>query len=260
MNPLLQRMPVLCIGHGSPMNALAHNAFSQSLTNAGVTIVPKPHAICVISAYWLSHGVWVNTTRLPKTIYDFGGFPDELYQITYPAPGAPAYARRVLELLPGSSEDTERGLDHGAWTVLRHLFPGADIPVFQISIDYRKPMQFHFDLAKYLAPLRNEGVLIIGSGNIVHNLQLVNFDDNTSTYSWAIEFDAWVKEKLDTRDFSSLINYEQQGKTAMLSIPTVDHYVPLLYCLALADADEPISYIYEGFELGSMSMRCIRIG
>jgi len=258
--PSLQHMPVLFIGHGSPMNALANNAFTQNLTRIGAGIFPKPHAICVLSAHWLSRGVAVNTTPQPETIYDFGGFPDELYRITYPAPGAPAYAQRALELLPGSSEDTTRGLDHGAWTVLHHMFPDADIPVFQISIDYRKPMQFHFDLAQRLTTLRREGVLIIGSGNIVHNLQMVNFSANAPTYPWAIDFDTWVKEKIDARDFSALINYEQRGETAQLSIPTPDHYIPLLYCLGLADAAEPIAYSYEGYELGSMSMRCIRIG
>jgi 4,5-DOPA dioxygenase extradiol len=257
---LPERMPLLFIGHGSPMNAVANNAFTRSLTHTGTAMLPKPRAICVISAHWLSHGVWVNTTQQPETIYDFNGFPDELYQITYPAPGAPEYARRVLELLPESSEDNERGLDHGAWTVLKHLFPDADIPVFQISIDYRKPMQFHYDIAKRLAPLRDEGVLFVGSGNIVHNLQLVNFNNNDETYPWAIEFDTWVKEKIDTRDFTSLINYEQHGKTALLSVPTVDHYVPLLYCLSLAQEDEQIAYCYEGFELGSLSMRCLQIG
>jgi len=258
--PSLQHMPVLFIGHGSPMNALANNAFTQSLARIGAGIFPKPRAICVISAHWLSRGVAVNTTPQPETIYDFGGFPDELYRITYPAPGAPAYAQRALELLPGSSGDTTRGLDHGAWTVLHHMFPDADIPVFQISIDYRKPMQFHFDLARRLTALRREGVLIIGSGNIVHNLQMVNFSADAPTYPWTIDFDAWVKEKIDARDFSALINYEQHGETALLSIPTPDHYIPLLYCLGLADAADPITYSYEGYELGSMSMRCIRIG
>jgi 4,5-DOPA dioxygenase extradiol len=254
------RMPVFFIGHGSPMNALANNKFTQSLNALGLSLVEKPAAILVVSAHWLTEGTFVGVTEKPDTIYDFYGFPDELYRIKYPAPGSPEFAGKVKDLIPDVNEDDEWGLDHGAWAILKHLFPNAEIPVFQLSIDFYKPMQFHFSLAKKLAVLREKGVLVIGSGNIVHNLALVRMQDGSKAYDWAVDFDEWVKDRIKKRDLESLINYEQQGQSAKLSVPTVDHYVPLLYSLALADEDDKIEFTYEEIVYSSLSMRCLRIG
>jgi 4,5-DOPA dioxygenase extradiol len=252
-------MPVFFIGHGIPTNAILTNPFTQSLAALGKTITEKPRAILVVSAHWLTKGSFVSTSSRPDTIYDFYGFPEELYHVKYPVPGAPEYAREVSRLIPNIREDNERGLDHGAWTILKHLFPKADIPVFQLSIDYYEPMQFHFDLAQRLKTLRQQGVLIIGSGNIVHNLQLVFSRKDYTPFDWAIEFDEWVKEKIIKRDFESLIHYERYGEPATLSIPTIDHYVPLLYSLALVEPDEAIAFTYEEV-FSSLSMRCLKIG
>lgn len=255
---LNKKMPVFFIGHGSPMNAIENNEFTKSLKKMGSKIVVKPKAIMVISAHWLTYGTYVSTTSKPETIYDFGGFPDALYKLKYPAPGSPEFANEVMKLLPEVKADNKWGLDHGAWTVLLHLFPKADIPVFQLSIDYKKPMQYHFDLAKKLAKLREMGVLIFGSGNIVHNLQYAFAKSDMLSYDWAIEFDAWIKNKIKIRDFDSIIHYEKSGKSAELSVPTVDHYVPLIYCLALAESDDKIEFTYEEV-MSSLSMRCLKI-
>jgi 4,5-DOPA dioxygenase extradiol len=252
-------MPVLFIGHGSPMNALADNAFSKSLSATGAAL-PKPKAILVVSAHWLSKGSFVSSTAAPETIYDFYGFPHELYKIVYPAPGSPEYAAKTKILWPELTLDNEWGLDHGAWAVLKHLFPRADIPVFQLSIDYHKPMHYHFDNAKKLTALRNDGVLIIGSGNIVHNLRLVSFDEFAEPYDWAVQFDEWTKSQIMNREYTNLLHYEQAGESAGLSVPTVDHYVPLLYSLAVTEPSEEVAFFYEGIELSSMSMRCLKIG
>lgn len=253
------KMPVFFIGHGNPMNAVWDNPFTRSLSTLGASIVEKPNAILVVSAHWLTRGSFVSVTPKPETIYDFGGFPDELYKVVYPAPGAPDYAREVRELVPEVNENAEWGLDHGAWTVLKHLFPAADIPVFQLSIDYYRPMSYHFDLAARLKALRHKGVLIIGSGNIVHNLRMWAAQRDDRPYDWAIEFDEKVKNAIDARDFQRLVNYEKEGQSALLSIPTVDHYVPMLYSLALADDNEEIAYTYEEVT-SAISMRCFRIG
>lgn len=254
-----ENMPVFFIGHGSPANAIEDNPFTRSLKIMGESLGEKPKAILVVSAHWLSAGTFVNTADKPDMIYDFYGFPDEMYEIKYPAPGAPETAKRVLKLLPEALEDQTWGLDHGAWTFLKHMFPKADVPVFQVSIDFPKPMSYHFDLARRLKTLRGEGILIIGSGNIVHNLRMIRFEDNF-VYDWCAEFDTWVKDKIEKRDFDSLIKYEKQGKAAELAVPTVDHYVPLLYSLALADDNESIEFTHEGLMYGSLSMRCLRIG
>lgn len=257
--PASRKMPVLFIGHGNPMNAILDNPFTRSLTALGGAIEPRPSAILVVSAHWLTRGSYVNVTPRPETIHDFGGFPEELYQVIYPAPGAPAFAEEVRRLAPQVGEDTEWGLDHGAWTVLKHLVPAADIPVFQLSIDYYRPMEYHFDLARQLKALREKGVLVIGSGNIVHNLRLWFTRPDMTPFDWAIEFDEWVKGRIDARDFASLVRYETKGESAKLSVPTVDHYVPMLYSLGLADEKEPIAYTYEEV-LGAGSMRCFRVG
>jgi 4,5-DOPA dioxygenase extradiol len=260
------KTPVLFIGHGNPMNALYDNAFTRSLNKTGNELKNGFHinAVLVVSAHWLTGGTFVNVSKEPKMIYDFSGFPDELFRVKYPAAGSPEYAEEVKRIIPLVEETTEWGIDHGSWTVLKHLFPDADVPVFQLSIDYHRPMQYHFDLAKQLKSLREKGVLVIGSGNIVHNLRLsfqtVAQKGENAALDWAIEFDGWAKNRIDSREFGSLINYDSAGEIGRLAIPTVDHYVPMLYSLALAEKDEPITYTHEEVTFGAMSMRCFRIG
>jgi 4,5-DOPA dioxygenase extradiol len=252
-------MPVLFIGHGNPMNAIEENPFTRSLQAMAQAIQPKPKAILVVSAHWLTRGSFVCVNPKPETIHDFGGFPQELFDVQYPARGAPGVAREVEKLATGVQEDAQWGLDHGAWTILKHLYPAADIPVFQLSIDYAQPMQYHFDLGTQLHELRKRGVLIIGSGNIVHNLRMFFSKSDDKPFDWAIEFDEWVAKQVDSRNFENLIHYEKAGASAKLSVPTVDHYVPMLYSLALAGKNEPIQYTYNSVE-ASMSMRAFRIG
>lgn len=250
------RMPVFFIGHGNPMHALNDNKFTRSL-NAIQKNISKPKAILVISAHWLTRGTYVSTNPSPKTIYDFGGFPDAMYQIKYEPKGSPELASELKQKItsPKIDADSSMGLDHGAWTILKHMYPGADIPTFQLSIDYSKPASYHFELAKQLGYLRSKGVLIIGSGNLVHNLGMVDFSNANGGYDWAVEFDTKAKMLLDKGDFKSLIDYEKLGKSAQLSIPTNDHYLPMIYTLGLELPKENVSYIYEGLEAGSISMR-----
>jgi 4,5-DOPA dioxygenase extradiol len=250
------RMPVIFIGHGNPMHALHDNNFTRSL-NTIQKIISKPKAILVVSAHWLTRGSYVSTNPNPNTIYDFGGFPEEMYKIKYEPLGAPELAKELKEKItsPKIEADNTMGLDHGAWTVLKHMYPAADIPTFQLSVDYYKPASYHFELAKQLGYLRNKGVLIIGSGNLVHNLGMVDFANANGGYDWAVEFDAKGKELLDKGDFKSLVDYEKLGTSAKLSIPTNDHYLPMIYPLGLSLPKENLSYIYEGLEAGSISMR-----
>src|SRR5580704_15078263 len=208
------KMPVFFVGHGSPMNAIENNSYTRSWEAMGKSVTEKPNAILVVSAHWLTQGSYVSTNPSPETIYDFGGFPGELYKQTYPAPGSPEYAKEVMKLIPEAKEDKEWGLDHGSWSVLKHLYPEAKIPVFQMSIDYYRPMQYHFDLAKRLKALREKGVLIIGSGNVVHNLQLFFSAKDNTPFDWTIEFDNWVKDRIVAHDFQSLIDYEKHGTSA----------------------------------------------
>ena len=249
-------MPVIFIGHGNPMNALYDNKFTKTLSGLQKTIT-KPKAILVVSAHWLTRGTYVSVNPTPKTIYDFGGFPEELYKVVYEPKGAPELAKEVKEKITYAKveADAQMGLDHGAWTVLKHMYPNADIPTFQLSIDYSKPAQYHYDLAKQLNFLRSKGVLVLGSGNIVHNLGMVDFNNPTGAYDWAVEFDATVKTNLNKGDFNALVNYEKLGKSAALSIPTNDHYLPMMYSIALKQEKENIEYIYESMEMGSISMR-----
>jgi 4,5-DOPA dioxygenase extradiol len=251
-----ERMPVIFIGHGNPMHALHDNKFTQTLNGIQKTI-SKPKAILVVSAHWLTRGTYVSTNPNPKTIYDFGGFPEAMYKIKYEPVGAPGLAKELKEKIDYTKieADNSMGLDHGAWTVLKHTYPAADIPTFQLSIDYHKPASYHFELARQLGYLRNKGVLIIGSGNLVHNLGMVDFSNANGGYDWAVEFDSKVKELLNKGDFKSLVDYEKLGKSALLSIPTNDHYLPMLYSLGLTLLNESVSYLYEGMEAGSISMR-----
>lgn len=262
--PNTQKMPALFVGHGSPMNALEDNDFTRSLKNLGNKLVGdyKPAAILVVSAHWLTRGSFVNISSKPKTIHDFGGFPQALFDIQYPAPGAPEKARETALLSHLLHETNDWGLDHGAWTILLHLFPEANIPVFQMSIDYNQPMQYHLDLAKELQSLREKGVLIIGSGNIVHNLRMsmgkLQQGDPTP-YDWAIEFDKWVADKINEGDYKSLLNYEQAGTAGKLSVPTPDHYIPMLYTLGLADKQDRVEQVYEEVTYGGISMRTFQM-
>jgi 4,5-DOPA dioxygenase extradiol len=255
-----EKMPVLFIGHGHPMNALFDNDFTQGLHRIGNTI-QKPNAIMVISAHWQTKGTFVSLNPNPKTIYDFGGFDDRLYKIKYEPIGSPDQAKEVIQLLPIAREDYHMGLDHGAWTVLKFMFPFADIPVFQMSIDYTQSTAKHFEMAEALKKMREKGVLIIGSGNIVHNLKRVDFYNiNGKTQDWALEFDELVKAKLNMQDFLSLVDYKKLGSSALLSVPSEDHYLPMIYTLGLASKNEPISFLFEGFQFANISMRCFRIG
>ena len=255
-------MPAMFIGHGNPMNALADNAFTRRLATMGQSLKEQPKAILVVSAHWLTRGTHVLVSVKPQTIHDFGGFPQALHDVQYPAPGAPELARETAGLISSTKvvEDDQWGLDHGTWTVLKHMYPEANIPVYQISIDYSKPPEYHFKLAQELKALRKKGVLIMGSGNIVHNLRNINFSDTAKPFDWAVEFDAVVKEKIEQRDFEDLLHYERLGKAAMMSIPTNDHYLPMIYSLGLADKDEQINFTYEEIQNGSISMRSLQIG
>ena len=259
------KMPVLFVGHGSPMNALADNAFTRTLHQLGLDIRNRqpPRAVLVVSAHWLTRGTFVAVNERPETIHDFGGFPQELFAMQYPAPGAPDVAQEVLQALPDAHPTDEWGLDHGTWTVLHHVFPEADIPVFQLSIDYHQPMTYHAELARQLQFLRRRGVLILGSGNIVHNLRQSMpklMADDPTPYSWAAEFDEWAKRKIDQRDLLALAHYQQAGASGPLAVPTPDHYIPLLYSLALAEPDDDIRPAYEAVEYGGLSMRTFVVG
>lgn len=258
-----ERMPAIFIGHGSPMNALADNSFTDSLHTLGKSI-ERPRAILVISAHWLTMTkTYVSVNPTPQTIYDFGGFPKALYEVKYEPKGAPEVAREVINEVKsiGIIEEHKMGLDHGAWSVLRHIYPEADIPTFQMSIDFSKPPQFHFELAKELQNLRNKGVLILTSGNIVHNLRQINWNgENSKPFDWALEFDTLVKNKLDNRQLADLADFKSFGALGQIAHPSYDHYLPMLYTAGLINKDEAIKYTYEGFDMGSISMRCFQVG
>ena len=257
-----EKMPVLFIGHGNPMNALYKNPFTKSLAEEGEILKKlNPAAVLVISAHWLSNGTRVSVSPNPDTIHDFGGFPDELFQVQYPAPGAPDLAAFTKNLITYThvEEDNKWGLDHGAWSILKHMFPLADIPVFQLSIDYKKPPRWHFELANELKTLRQKNVLIIGSGNIVHNLYMVDFSETAKPFPWAVEFDDLVKIKLVNKDYDALIDYKDIGNS-YLAVPSNDHYLPLMYALGLSDKSEQLSFIYEEIQNATISMRSFIIG
>jgi 4,5-DOPA dioxygenase extradiol len=265
---LTDPLPVLFIGHGSPMNMVLENNFTRHLRDLGSSL-PQPKAIMVISAHWLTRGTRVNCREKPDIIYDFYGFPDALYQVRYPCSGAPAYARNLVQspaLHTLIHCDETRGLDHASYAILLHMFPKADIPVFELSLDYSfndwrpKTVQYHYDLARKLHSLRRNGVLIIGSGNIVHNLDRIDADIEAVPYPWAVSIDARIRSCLLERDHESLIHYEAIGKDASLAVPTLDHYLPMIYAIALQDSDDSLRFTFEGFQHGSISMRCFRIG
>ncbi len=255
------KMPALFIGHGSPMNALEENAFTKSLHKLGEDLeVPK--AIMVVSAHWQTRGTYVHTSQLPKTIHDFGGFPQALFDVQYPAKGSPEFAEMVSKQITSTKvlHDNDWGLDHGAWAVLKKIYPNANIPVFQMSLDFTQGSAYHYKLAKELDALRNKGLLILGSGNIVHNLGILDWNNpNGKGYDWAIEFDEKVKANLISHNHAPLIDYSQMGKAAQLSVPTNEHYLPMLYVAALQQKDEEVKFIYEEMQMGSISMRCFMV-
>lgn len=258
--PGSDRMPALFIGHGSPMNALQDNAFTQTLRAWGQRLA-RPKAILVVSAHWETKGTFVSVNPSPGTIYDFGGFPQELSQVKYPAPGAPELARETAAVRPGGIlEEARMGLDHGAWTVLVHLFPKADVPVFQLSLDYTLSPEQHFALGRELRTLRDKGILILGSGNIVHNLGIIDWNPDAPIAAWAADFDAQVKQRIDARNHQGLIRYPEIGTVAKYAVPSPDHYLPLLYTLAAAHDNEGISYAFEGFQNATISMRSLQVG
>ena len=258
-----QKMPVLFLGHGSPMNAIEENEFVTGFRTIAQSI-PKPSAILCISAHWYTKGTKVTAMEMPKTIHDFGGFPPELFAVQYPVKGSPQLALETKEILkPIEVElDDTWGLDHGAWSVIKHLYPAANVPVIQLSIDYTKPPEYHFELAKQLSDLRYKGILIVGSGNIVHNLRLVdfsNFDKDNYGYDWAIEARETSNKYLLDGDFKPLINFEKLGKAFQLAIPTPEHYLPLIYSLGLKQQDETISLFNDKLLAGSLSMTSLKI-
>jgi 4,5-DOPA dioxygenase extradiol len=258
-----QRMPALFIGHGNPMNALLVNPYTERWAALGSTLV-RPKAILSVSAHWYIQDAAVTVSTAPRTIHDFGGFPRELYEVQYPAPGDPALAARVQKLLaPLPVRRDERwGLDHGTWSVLCHIYPHADVPVVQLSIDETQPPSFHYDIGKRLAPLREEGVLILGSGNVVHNLHAYAWGRRAQEpYDWTISFEARVRELLLAEEYTPLINYENQlGSEADLAVQTPDHYLPLLYIAAARTRSEPLVFPVEGVDGGSVSMLAVRVG
>lgn len=251
-------MPVMFVGHGNPMNAIEENKFSRMWEEVGKTL-PEPKAILCISAHWESWGTLVTPGSRPKTIHDFGGFPRELYQVKYPAPGSTWLVDKVQELLGNEATPSDTwGLDHGCWSVLKRMFPGADVPVVQLSLDQAKDGKAHFEMAKKLAPLREKGVLIIGSGNMVHNLRLIEFPEGDFNqefgFDWAYEANALFKKLIDKDDYAKLCAYEKLGKAAQLAIPTPEHYFPMLYILALLRDGEKIEYFNDSAVAGSLTM------
>lgn len=256
------QMPVLFIGHGSPMNAIASNPYTKAL-NALASRLPKPRAILVVSAHWMTKGTWITEMEAPRTIHDFFGFPKALFDVQYPAPGSPEIAKSIRESIaqPKIQSDTQDwGLDHGTWSVLKHLYPNADIPVLQLSLDMTKPPEFHFNLGRELSSLRHEGILILGSGNLVHNLQSIRWESHAKPYDWAIEFDAWIKERLNVGDYSSILYDFHKSEAGKLSVPTLDHYYPIHYILGAAQSSEPLQFEYEELQNGSISMMSFRVG
>jgi 4,5-DOPA dioxygenase extradiol len=257
------KMPLLFLGHGSPMNAIEENEFVTAFRELGKTIA-RPSAILVVSAHWETRGTFVTAMEKPKTIHDFGGFPQALFDVQYPAPGSPELAQQTKDLIKSADVglDTKWGLDHGAWSVVKHLYPLADIPVIQMSIDYTKPPQYHYNLAKELAALRTKGVLIIGSGNMVHNLRMVAWDKmNADNYAfdWATEASEKMKNYILNGDHMPLINFKNQGRSFDLAIPTPDHYIPLLYTLGLKEDKEKLSLFNDKAVGGSLTMTSVKI-
>ena len=258
-----ERMPAVFFGHGNPMNALFHNGYTEAWARLGATL-PSPKAILCVSAHWYVPGAAVTISTSPRTIHDFGGFPQELYRVQYPAPGDPDLAARVQTLLAPLPvrRDEHWGLDHGAWSVLRHVYPLADVPVVQLSIDETQPATFHYEIGQRLAPLREEGVLIIGSGNLIHNLHAYAWGQHRAEpYEWALAFEQRVRGLLMTGEMKPIVHYEAKlGREALLAAPTPDHYLPLLYVLGARTDSDAIRFPVEGIDGGSISMLSVQLG
>lgn len=254
------KMPVLFVGHGSPMNAVNENAWTKTLNDLGKNL-PQPKAILCISAHWMTRGTKILSVDYPKTIHDFGNFPQELFDIEYPAPGEPDIAKEIYFLLKPFKAllDTSWGLDHGAWSVLVHMYPEANIPVLQISLDQGLNEKAHVEIGKALRSLREQGVLILGSGNIVHNLRKINWQNQEAVpFDWTLKFDSAIRDALLKRDEDVLLLHKQiLGEASSLSVPTDEHYWPLLYCYGASDSQDQVSFPYEGYEMGSLSMRTV---
>jgi 4,5-DOPA dioxygenase extradiol len=251
--------PVFFVGHGSPMNALEKNAFTQSLESMR-EFCPNPKAILCVSAHWMSERVWITNMKNPRTIHDFYGFPQALFDIQYPAPGDPVLAERISKIIssPKINLDNEMwGYDHGTWSVLRHIFPEARVPVLQLSLYIEQPASYHYHLGTKLKVLREQGILIIGSGNMVHNLRRIKWEHNAKPYDWAIEFDEWLKSRLTERDHRALIEDYFTTEMGKLSIPTAEHYYPLLYVLGASDKNDELHFEFEEIQNGSISMRTL---
>ena len=257
------KMPVLFVGHGSPMNAIEENEFTLYWKKLAAEI-EKPKAVLCISAHWLTRGTFVTAMDHPKTIHDFGGFPQALFDVNYPAPGNPALAEETAKLISSTSVglDHEWGLDHGTWSIVKNMYPNAEIPVLQLSIDYSQPAQYHYDLAKQLGALRKKGVLIIGSGNMVHNLGMVAWDklNESFGFDWAIEMNSIFKKKIEENDHTALIQYEKLSSAAKLAVPTPDHYYPLIYTLGLKEEKDSISFFNDKPVAGSLTMTSVKFG
>lgn len=258
----MEKMPVLFLGHGSPMNAIEENEFVQGFRNVAGQI-KKPGAILCVSAHWETKGTFVTAMPYPRTIHDFGGFPRELYEVQYPAPGSPDLAREIKTLIKSTEIglDDKWGLDHGTWSVIKHLYPEADVPVIQLSLDYYQAPRYHYELARELSPLREKGVLIIGSGNMVHNLGLVDWRrlNDSFGYDWALEAREKMKQFILNDDHESLIDYPRQGRPFQLSVPTAEHYLPLLYTLAMKGKNESVDIFNDKPVGGSITMTCVKI-
>ena len=256
------RMPAIFFGHGNPMNAVSSNAYTAAWRAIGSS-VPAPRAILAVSAHWYIPGTAVTAMAAPRTIHDFGGFPRELFEVQYPAAGSPELAKRVVELLTPLpvALDQRWGLDHGTWSVLVHVFPDANVHVVQLSIDETQPPEFHFQVGKLLSPLRDEGILVIGSGNIIHNLHSYAWGKReVEPFDWAVRFEKLARELLLNGDDGPLVDYELLGRDALLSAPTPDHYLPLLYVMGLRREDDAVTFPVEGFDGGSISMLSVQIG
>ncbi|NMH28575.1 4,5-DOPA-extradiol-dioxygenase [Flavobacterium silvaticum] len=258
-----ERMPVLFLGHGNPMNAIENNSFTQGFESMGNKL-PKPRAILCVSAHWETKGTFVTAMEHPETIHDFGGFPQALFDVQYPAPGSPELARETQELVKTVPIGLTRewGLDHGCWTVVKFLFPNADVPIVEMSIDYTKPAAYHYELGKQLSALRRKGVLIIGSGNTVHNLRMVAWDKMKTSgygYDWAITANEKIKGYLADGNHRPLIDYDKQGKEFQMAIPTPEHYLPLLYTLGLQEKDEKVTLFNDALIGGSLNMLSVKI-
>ena len=256
-----KKMPVLFIAHGSPMNAIFNNSYTEAISKITENI-PRPEAILMISAHFETNSTLITSADAPNQIYDFYGFPEELYNLKYNPIGSKKYAEMAFEELKGSDVKLteEWGLDHGTWAILTHMYPKADIPVFQISLNKQGNEEYHYNLGRKLANLREKGILIIGSGNIVHNLGIMDYEMDSAPFEWATEFDNYISEAMKNKMHDKLINFESLGQSAKLSVPTKEHYLPLLYIAALQEDGEEVNFIYKGIQHGSMSMTSIQIG